>query len=592
MSLNRVQLGLLTLLVAFACGQTPRIYAADVVDTWPDTWSATDALGRTLIDQQQAGPPRQDRTVGVFYFLWLGQHGTDGPYDVTRILAAHPDAMSRPTSPPWGPAKHYHHWGESLFGYYFSDDAWVLRKHAQMLSDANVDVIIFDVTNQVTYRKVYMRLCEVFAAVRRDGGRTPQIAFLCPFGDPRKTVDALYADLYKPGLHADLWFQWKGKPLILADPARVSDEVKGFFTFRAPQPDYFRGPSGPDQWGWLEIHPQHVYRNSAGEAEQMTVGIGQNGSGRRLCAFSEANTYGRSWHRGALDTRPGAVNHGFNIAEQWERALEVDPQFIFVTGWNEWIAMRLDEFAGVREPVMFVDVFTQEDSRDIEPMKGGHADNYYYQMVNHIRRYKGVRPGPKAGEPVTITMDGRFDDWRKVRPEFRDDRGDTMHRDHPAYDDIGRYENRTGRNDFLELKVAGDAEFAYFYARTAEPITPHTDRHWMMLLIDGDNDPTTGWEGYDWIVNRQVKDATTSVLEHSKQGWAWQPKGEIAMRVSGNEMELAVPRSLLGWSASPTLPAFQFKWADNMQQEGDVMDFTVHGDTAPNARFRYVYPGR
>ena len=592
MSLNRVQLALLALLVTFASGHVPQTLAADVVDTWPDTWSATDALGRTLIDHQQAGPPRPDRTVGVFYFLWLGQHGTDGPYDVTRILAAHPDAMSRPTSPPWGPAKHYHHWGESLFGYYFSDDAWVLRKHAQMLSDANVDVIIFDVTNQVTYRKVYMRLCEVFAAVRRDGGRTPQIAFLCPFWNPHKTVDELYADLYKPGLHTDLWFQWKGKPLILADPAKVSDEVKGFFTFRAPQPDYFRGPSGPDQWGWLEIHPQHVYRNSAGEAEQMTVGIGQNGSGKRLCAFSEANTYGRSWHRGAQDTRPDAVHYGFNIAEQWERALEVDPQFIFITGWNEWIAMRLDEFAGVREPVMFVDVFTQEDSRDIEPMKGGHADNYYYQMVNHIRRYKGVRPGPKAGKPATITIDGRFDDWRVVRPEFRDDRGDTMHRDHPAYDDIGRYENRTGRNDFLELKAAGDAEFVYFYARTAEPITPHTDRHWMMLLIDGDNDPTTGWEGYDWIVNRQVKDATTSVLEHSKQGWAWQPKGEVTMRVSGNKMELAIPRNLLGWSASRALPAFQFKWADNMQQAGDVMDLTVNGDTAPNARFRYVYPGR
>ncbi len=38
-----------------------------------------------------------------------------------------------------------------------------------------------------------------------------------------------------------------------------------------------------------------------------------------------------------------------------ERALKVDPEFIFITGWNEWIAMRLPEFAGVREPVMFVD---------------------------------------------------------------------------------------------------------------------------------------------------------------------------------------------------------------------------------------------
>ena len=31
---------------------------------------------------------------------------------------------------------------------------------------------------------------------------------------------------------------------------------------------------------------------------------------------------------------------------------------------------------------MFVDQFDQEHSRDIEPMKGGHGDNYYYQMVD------------------------------------------------------------------------------------------------------------------------------------------------------------------------------------------------------------------
>ncbi len=591
MSLGRVIVVLTVGILTLASGYGPRGDAAEIVDTWADTWATTDGLGRTLIDHEQAGPPRPDRFVGIFYFLWLGQHGTGGPYDVTRILAAEPDAMNRPTSPPWGPARHYHHWGESLFGYYFSDDAWVLRKHAQMLSDANIAVIIFDVTNQVTYRKVYTRLCEVFAAVRRDGGRTPQIAFLCPFWDPRKVVDELYADLYKPGLHADLWFHWKGKPLILADPAKVSDEVKDFFTFRAPQPDYFKGPAGPDQWGWLEIHPQHVYRNSAGEAEQMTVGVGQNGSGRRLCAFSEADTYGRSWHRGARDTRPGAVNHGFNIAEQWERALEVDPQFIFITGWNEWIAMRLDEFAGVRKPVMFVDLFTQEYGRDIEPMKGGHADHYYYQMVNHIRRFKGVRPGPAPAEPMTITIDGRFADWRAVRPEFRDDRGDTLHRDHPAYDDIGRYENRTGRNDFLSVKVAGDVRSVYFYARTAQPITPPTDRHWMMLFIDADGDAANGWEGYDFIVNRRVKDATSSILEHSAGGWAWRPRGEVAMRVNGQELELAIPRDLLGWTGSAAVPTFQFKWSDNLQEEGDILDFTLNGDTAPNARFRYVYPG-
>ncbi|HSW46029.1 MAG TPA: hypothetical protein VLM89_10705, partial [Phycisphaerae bacterium] len=423
-------------------------------DTRPDTWVATDGLGRTLPTAEQVGLPREGKYVGVFYFLWLGQHGTDGPYDITRILTAQPNAMTEPDNPAWGPQSHYHHWGEPLFGYYLGDDAWVIRKHAQMLADAGTDVIIFDVTNQYTYQKVYTRLCEVFIQVRREGGRVPQIAFLCPFWNPTRTVAELYANLYKPGLFADLWFRWEGKPLILADPDKVDPACKDFFTFRKPQPDYFQGPTGPDQWGWLEKYPQHVFRNAAGQAEQMTVGVGQNSDGKRCCAFSEKNTMGRSWHGGSRDDRPGAVALGLNFAEQWERALKVDPEFIFITGWNEWIAMRLPEFAGHREPVMFVDQYTQEYSRDIEPMKGGHLDNYYYQMIANIRRFKGVRKPPARSGPKTIVIDGDFADWRDVQPEYRDDLGDTMHRDHPGYDKAGRYVNRTGRNDFTLLKVA------------------------------------------------------------------------------------------------------------------------------------------
>ena len=40
-------------------------------DTMSDTWAATDGLGRVLPTATQAGPPRKDRWVGVFYFLSL-----------------------------------------------------------------------------------------------------------------------------------------------------------------------------------------------------------------------------------------------------------------------------------------------------------------------------------------------------------------------------------------------------------------------------------------------------------------------------------------------------------------------------------------
>ena len=103
-----------------------------------------------------------------------------------------------------------------------------------------------------------------------------------------------------------------------------------FFTFRRPMPDYWIGPTGPDQWSWLEVYPQHVFKNSQGEAEQMSVGVAQNALPQTpgpAPMSHKAGAMGRSWHEGRKDRRPGAVDLGLNFQEQWQRALEVNPKF-------------------------------------------------------------------------------------------------------------------------------------------------------------------------------------------------------------------------------------------------------------------------
>lgn len=64
---------------------------------------ATDALGRKLPTQAQAGALRQDRVVGMFYFLTHGAYGPDarGPADVTKILKEHPEAIWDFDHPAW-----------------------------------------------------------------------------------------------------------------------------------------------------------------------------------------------------------------------------------------------------------------------------------------------------------------------------------------------------------------------------------------------------------------------------------------------------------------------------------------------------------
>jgi len=554
-------------------------------DNYSDTWVATDALGRKV--QKGQRPPQTDRMVAMFYFLWLGPHAQGGPWDITRILKIDPDAMSKKDSPLWGPMHAPHHWGESMFGYYLSDDEWVLRKHAAMLTDAGVDTLIFDTSNKVTYRSQYTALLEAFRKERAAGNRTPQVAFLTPFWDPKSTVRQLYDELYSKALFKEFWFQWDGKPLILADPAKVDAELRPFFTFRDPQPSYFVGPTGPDMWSWLEIYPQHVFRNSRGEKEEMSVGVAQNAADGKLAVLSAPRVHGRSFHAGRWEAAPDAVMHGYNFAEQWERASAEDPRVIFITNWNEWIAGRFDEFNGVRAPVMFVDEFNQENSRDVEPMKGGHGDSYYYQMVNGIRRYKGARLQPAAGPPITVDLLGSFSVWNDIAPEYRDACNDTFPRNHAGYNTATRYVDNSRRNDLVAMKVARDANYLYFYARTREPITSHTDPNWMMLFLDTDRNHDTGWEGYDYLVNHRVKNENTSVLEHTRTGWGWEPAHEVKFQVKGNELMMAVPRKALGLTGDKV--EFEFKWADNIQREASVDEFTLSGDAAPPGRFNYLY---
>jgi beta-glucanase (GH16 family) len=559
-------------------------------DLLSDTWTAVDGAGRTLPGFSECGPPRKDRWVGIFYWTWHRLQ-PDGPNDNTEILARATNGTV-----VWPQNGAPYHWGEPELGYYLMTDPFVIRKHASMLADAGVDVILFDTTNPpFTWRDEYEALCREYTAMRRLGMRTPAIAFIAPFGDPRPVTDQLWKDLYRPGLWKDLWFVWEGKPLLLADKQFIKDpEMLAFFTFRRPMPDYWLGPSGPEQWSWLEVYPQHAFTNALGEPEQMSVGVAQNALPHTpgpAPMSHKTGAMGRSWHDGQRDLGLSAVELGLNFDEQWRRALEVDPKFIFVTGWNEWIAGRYTQWSSYRDADcyypggLFVDEYTQEYSRDCEPMRGGHGDNYYYQLAGWIRKFKGVRERPLATGPGPIVIDGRFDDWKDVSPEFRDPVDDTMHRDHKGYGNLV-YRNNTGRNDFVLCKCAYDSTNIYFYAQTLAPITPHTGKNWMLLFLDSDRNAGTGWHGYDYLVNLEVRSDTRTTLMTWRAG-AWETIAEVPYRAKDNALELAIPRAVI--QQTNTAPAFDFHWADNIQGFNDVSEFGLNGDSAPNRRWNYRY---
>lgn len=573
-----------------------------------DHWTATDALGRKVREYKDAGDKRQDKFVAMFYWTWH-QGNDDTTYqnkNITEIVRQYPEAMKDYNHPAWGNKKPgFFFWEQPLFGYYKTTDKWVLRKHAEMLADAGVDAVFFDCTNgSLTWQESYEALMETWDKAQKDGVRVPKIAFMLPFGPmPNSLVSLrqLYNDVYKPGRYENLWFIWKGKPCIMAYPDNLTDsetdrEIARFFTFRPGQPDYVNGPAAgrSDQWSWLEVYPQHGYiKDSKGKFEQVSVGVSQNAnpiSDGHCSAFNLKDAYGRSFTvRNGFDPRVDSYLYGWNFLEQWDRAFELDPELVFVTGWNEFIAgMWLPEHSWTGDPFSFVDQYNWECSRDIEPNKGwgDKGDVYYLQLIDNVRKFKGMSKPEKASAAKNIRLN-RVEDWSDVKPHFTTYKGNTMHRDNRGrYDQY--YVNKTGRNDIAGAKVARDEHNMYFYVETAENLTPATGKHWMMLFIDTDRDKSTGWNGYDFVVNRASPENGNVIVEANYKGkWMWNEAARCEFTTRGNVLVFSIPRKILNLDGRPV--NFEFKWNDNMQDEGNIMDFYVNGDTAPGGRFNFVY---
>lgn len=562
-----------------------------------DAWAATDGLGRTIAPGSYPAP-RAGRYVGIFYFIWQGAHGYDhhaagapgggvmpkspgdtvSPYDITQLLRANPD------NPQYGPNHAFHHWGEPYFGYYLPDDEWVIRKHAQMLTDAGVDVIIFDVTNGPVYLPQVTKVAETYRKLRAAGEAAPSISFIVNSA-PKQTVQNLYNEIYKKGLFSDLWFYWKGKPLLLCPPEAVTPEIGAFFNVRqswawSKGQEWFG--DGKDKWTWLDHTPQsYGWHESKDKAEQVSVAVAEH----------PVSNIGRSFHDGkqpkVLETARGLY---FN--EQWKRALEVDPEFVFVTGWNEWVAMRFkagsagQDFLGKKAKEgasFFVDLYDAEFSRDAEPANAVTADHYYYQMAGFIRQYKGARQSPPATGKDKIRIDGAFGDWKHVKTRYTDDRGDVQHRDHPGWGRIRSYTNTTGRNDIVAAAVASDAEHVYFYVQTAQEMTPRTDPDWMRLFIGVEGQEGPLWEGFGCIV--QPSGAQAMLQKYTGSGW--DAGTAVQYRQQGTEMEVSVPKRLLGIKGGKF--TLQVKWADNFPLQAGGIGWLDKGDAAPNARFTYRY---
>lgn len=553
-------------------------------------WVATDALGRTLPAHNTVGNFRSNKYVGIFYFLLQGQYNDKGVYDISASVKANP------TNPKFGPETAWHWWGQPEAGYYKSDDPWVIRRNLQLLTLAGVDILFLDTTNGDTYLPIVSKLCEISVEMRRVGIPTPYICFVT-YTKSSETATTIYQQFYAQNRYSELWFRWQGKPLILGKIEEVTDPtVRDFFTWRFSWA-WTNARNDPRNWQWIDRTPQNYgWDKDPSVPEQIPVSVASH-------PFD--NNIGKSYKKG----KPGTLNkvgitpitgQGVYFDEQWKQALQVDPSVVFVTGWNEWVAQRFvnridpaKQYKFMGRPMSlgqsyFIDLYNEEYNRDIEPMKGGYVDNYYYQLVANVRKFKGLPPPETASKSRTVPIDGKFTEWNDIKPAYIDCRGDIAHRKWPRSDNQFVYKNATGRNDIFVCRVAQDNKNVYFYSKTLEKLSPSTGKNWMLLYVDADQSAKTGWMGYDFLINQKVTRNQSTVSKWNGQGWV--EIGKIPIQFFNNELELSVPLKTINQVSGRV--KLDFHWADNIQRLSDITEFFVNGDSAPDRRFNYRYNSR
>ena len=556
---------------------------------------ATDALGRRFATP--SGTKNTNREVGIFYFTWLGQHpeGQSGTYSITQLLQTNPAALYQKSANRLSPPGQYHFWGEPLYGYYNSADPWVITRHIELLTMAGIDYLVLDATNGFYYPEVVTTLLDRLAFFRAQGWPVPKIAFYTNSASGT-TVSHIYNRFYATSKYASLWYSPRGRPMIIGitqQNRRASDQtLSGAFKDFIPNSLQNRFDVREAQWPtatynkagfpWISWdYPQQIH-----DAGVISVSVAQHGP--RTIVFSDTvHTKGRGYDVHTKQNTTSGIRSGKNYQSQWETAFNSGAGIsnVFITGWNEWIAIKMTNDKGI----FFVDAFNEAFSRDIEMVKNGYGDNFYLQTIANIRRFKydstarTVR-GNRTGIHIRDTA---LQQWSKVPALFKDFMGEAIPRDFAGFAPSVHYRDNSARNDIASIKVTNDKKNLYLLVETARPVTAYngTDQNWMNILLStGGHQPDFG--GFHYIINRRPGTGGTTSVERYGGSGVWSGAGEGRMHIWGNHMQVSIPLRVLGLKPGTSVGV---KVADHVTRYNDIMDYYITGDSAPIGRLAYLY---
>lgn len=563
-----------------------------VFDYTTNNLSGVDTLNRkiTPVDKRN-----DNRKIGIFYHVRHGTHNTptdniDSTYNITNLLRDDPETL-------WNGninQKNFHYWGEPLYGYYNSSDPWVITRHMELLTNAGVDYLVYDLTNSVVYYDAINTIFKILDNFQKQGFNVPKVAFYTNTGSGN-VIRQCYNTWYKEGKYKNLWFSLDSeKPLIIGRSGEVLQQENGqeMYDFFDIRESVWPSDSRKDYEGFPWMDWEYEQENYSGI---MSVSLAQH-PGMRMSEGSDSNN-GRGFDYTKFQNDPELVRAGSNFEGQYKVAIKAndkndenyDPEYevnnVFITGFNEWIAQKLVDGA---DRVYFVDTFNEEYSRDIEMMRGGYGDNFYLQLIRN--NHKFAFEEPKHYEYQLKTIDVNNVDpsaWSDVTANYVDFKGDALKRDFISADQRHNLTDTSNRNDIVKTSVVHDDKNLYLRVETAEDITARdtNDKAFMNVLLNtGLNEDNFG--GYDFIINRSQTD-NKCTIERVKLDFKTETIGEADIKIEGKIMQIAIPLEKIGLTKDYC--SISIKVTDNIQNQNDIMEYYISGDSAPLGRVGYHY---
>ena len=619
--------------------------------------AGTDGIGRTV----SARAERKDgKYVGIFYFLWLGENWS-GIYDISKLQEQYADlATDTVKNPLWAnagsayydssisPQNAFHYFEEPLYGYYDSNDPWVIRKHLELLAYAGVDFLYLDFTNAGMsgstpvniYAEETYALMDAILEMRAKGINVPQIVpMICnpsTSGGTRtitRIVEWVYENYYAKDnfKYKDCWFTAdsgrnpSGKPLLVCydfDEQYLTnqDAADAFWFRKVVWPTSVSSTDYENGFPWMDYSlPQKNYNGIMNVS--IAQHLGGSWSSEAYLARSRGSAGSGYEYRGRSATAAQRyayqsdsaeeAKYGANFEYEWSNAIHYQGDdevwMVTVTGWNEWVAQKLNVN---NQYATFVDTFNQAFSRDIEMMRDadGYADNYYMQLAANTRLFKYGDSQYTSNTAMWERRTVKFDElsaWDDVQAKYVDLGGDAIERNHKSVAGVYTYTDTSARNDIRYLKLANDSEYLYVLVNTEAAVTAHAngDTDWMNLYLS--TGAANGWENYNFVINRRPNPDGTTSIERLGTG----SDGKIATEtlsiaanyyVEGCFISYRIPLEALGVTSADEI---QIKATDNVfanrltesndgvgvYEFGDIMAFYTGGDCAPAGRLNYAY---